>query len=269
MQDETRQDSSAPQTRAIELDVFIDAPVDAVWRALSQAEELTRWFPVDARVEPGVGGTFWISWGEGAEGGAPITLWEPQRALGWTETYGAIKLAVEFHIEAQGSGTIVRLVNSGFDASSDWDEQFHMTEGGWTWFLAHLRHYLEKHRGVARDLVSFRQMFARDKADAYARLTGPAGLAAEGSLAGLQAGDAFRVTTAAGDVLEGTVIVARPPMQLGLRLTNLSESLLFLEMESAQDGVRPGFWLSTYGMSASALSELRTRFGAVYQGAME
>ena len=52
---------------------FVHASLDAVWRALTEADELRRWFPVDARVSPGVGGSIWLSWGDGAEGEAPIT----------------------------------------------------------------------------------------------------------------------------------------------------------------------------------------------------
>lgn len=33
-----------------------------VWRALTEAEELTRWFPLQARVTPGEGGEIWMSW---------------------------------------------------------------------------------------------------------------------------------------------------------------------------------------------------------------
>ena len=40
-------------SRFIEKTVVVDSPVDVVWHALTDAEELTRWFPVDARVKPG------------------------------------------------------------------------------------------------------------------------------------------------------------------------------------------------------------------------
>ena len=32
--------------------IDIDAPVDAVWKALSDAEEVTRWFATRAAIEP-------------------------------------------------------------------------------------------------------------------------------------------------------------------------------------------------------------------------
>ncbi len=50
------------EARAVEREIEIDAPVGAVWKALTDAEELTRWFPLNAGVTPGVGGSVWMSW---------------------------------------------------------------------------------------------------------------------------------------------------------------------------------------------------------------
>ncbi len=58
-------------SRAIKKEVLIDVAPDVVWRALTEADELSRWFPVEARVAPGAGGSIWLSWGGGAEGNAP------------------------------------------------------------------------------------------------------------------------------------------------------------------------------------------------------
>jgi len=33
-----------------------------------------------------------------------------------------VKLAIDFHVEAQGGKTVVRLVQSGFGAGPDWDD---------------------------------------------------------------------------------------------------------------------------------------------------
>ena len=51
-----------PKTRSITKEVRIDAPVEAVWKALTDAAELTRWWPLDAKVKPGPGGFIWMSW---------------------------------------------------------------------------------------------------------------------------------------------------------------------------------------------------------------
>lgn len=67
--------------KKIEKEIAIDATPDEVWRALTEGEELKRWFPLDARVKPGVGGSVWLSWGEGSEWESPIEIWEPSRHL--------------------------------------------------------------------------------------------------------------------------------------------------------------------------------------------
>jgi Activator of Hsp90 ATPase homolog 1-like protein len=48
--------------------VEIKAPADVVWRAITEAEEIQRWFAPEVRVEPGVGGSMWVSFGPGMEG---------------------------------------------------------------------------------------------------------------------------------------------------------------------------------------------------------
>ncbi|HET6639495.1 MAG TPA: SRPBCC domain-containing protein, partial [Gemmatimonadota bacterium] len=42
-----------PATRAAKGEIAIDAPVEVVWKALTDARELERWFPLEARVKPG------------------------------------------------------------------------------------------------------------------------------------------------------------------------------------------------------------------------
>jgi uncharacterized protein YndB with AHSA1/START domain len=256
-------------SRSIVKEVVINAPADVVWRALTEAEELQRWFPVDARVEPGLGGAVWLSWGEGVEGTAPITSWEPERRFGWTETRGPLKLAVDFHIEARGGSTVVRLVHSGFGEGSEWDDEFHMTQGGWAYFMEHLRWYLERHRGMRRDVISFRDAVALTKPDALARLTVALGLGDLAWIRTARRGQTFATQTAHGERISGELVaVSGTTGQLGLTLEDLNDAMLFLEMESAQSGIRAGFWLSTYGLPPDQLAGAKTRFSQLYRAAL-
>src|SRR5689334_14016537 len=79
-------ESEPVRGRALEDRIVLDASVEAVWRALTDAEELMRWFPLQATVEPGVGGTITLSWGESGAGGATIAIWEPNRRLRTVES---------------------------------------------------------------------------------------------------------------------------------------------------------------------------------------
>jgi uncharacterized protein YndB with AHSA1/START domain len=46
---------SKKDARTIEMSLEIAASPEAVWRALTDAKELARWFPLNADIEPRVG----------------------------------------------------------------------------------------------------------------------------------------------------------------------------------------------------------------------
>jgi uncharacterized protein YndB with AHSA1/START domain len=255
--------------RSIEKSVVIGAPPDVVWRAITEAEELSRWFPIEARVTPGLGGSIWLSWGPGTEGEAPITAWEPGRRLQWTQSRGAVKITVDFYIEAQGGGTVVRLVQAGFGDGPEWDDEFHMTDGGWSYFVQHLRWYLERHRGLPRQVIMFRDPTTTSQAATFERLLGPAGLSTDGSLLTLTVGDSYAVTTAAGDRFSGEIVaLSRTTGQMALTIRELGDAMLFLEMEPHPDGACAGFYLSTYRLDDAAVAQARTKARQVYEGAL-
>lgn len=232
-------------SREVVKEVTIQAPVDAVWQALTDARELTQWFPLNARVTPGVGGSIWISWGEGAEGEAPITAWEPNRHFQWTESRGPVKIAIDFHLETREGATVVRLVQSGFGDGPEWDDEFHMVEGGWSYFMTHLQWYLEHHRGIPRGVIGFRDRVALSRADAFTRLL---------SLTNEPA---------------TTPVVMKPATcQAAFVIPSLNDAILFIEIEPGADMVRAGFWLSTYGLTPDALESLRARYTTLYHSAL-
>jgi uncharacterized protein YndB with AHSA1/START domain len=76
-----RRKTKEQATRSAEGRIELDAPIEAVWKALTDARELERWFPLDARVEPGGGGTIWMSWRNEYEGEQKILSWDPPRHL--------------------------------------------------------------------------------------------------------------------------------------------------------------------------------------------
>ena len=68
---------TADPTRSHEERIALaDVPPEVVWRALTDAEELARWFPLAARVE-GVGGAISLSWGQQGTETVVIEVWEP------------------------------------------------------------------------------------------------------------------------------------------------------------------------------------------------
>lgn len=50
--------------RTFSMSLDVSATPEDVWRALTDAGELVRWFPLQARVTPGKGGTVFWGWDE-------------------------------------------------------------------------------------------------------------------------------------------------------------------------------------------------------------
>ena len=67
--------------RIVEMEITLDAPPEEVWQALTDPEVLTRWFPLEAKVEPGPGGSIFLGWGPEIQGASGIQVWEPGKRL--------------------------------------------------------------------------------------------------------------------------------------------------------------------------------------------
>lgn len=272
--------SIANQHRTIEREFEIQAPVEAVWKALTDAEELTRWFPMDANVEPGVGGVIRKSWRGEEAGEWPIEIWEPNKHLKFVweaggqdpagdeqESAGEAKpmpTAVDYFLEGRGGSTVLRLVHSGFSADANWNEMFDGFSRGWSFELRGLRHYLENHLGTPRMVAWARHKLGISLNEAWDRLTGSDGLARTGTLDGKKAGERYEITTAAGDKLEGTVYIIEPPKDFCGTVDNMNRSLLRIhnDMGCGSDATpQASLWLSCYGITQEEVDGFERRYG--------
>ena len=194
------------KTRTFDMAIDIDASPEAVWHALTDAGELVRWFPLEARVRPGAGGSMFWSWGENWAGEMRIEGWEPQRRLLLTESRQAFDavgrplpgdrqaMAMEFTLETQAGKTRLRLVHSGFGSGENWDDELDSTGAGWQHELRSLRHYVQRHRG-------------HDRHAAFVHVTSP--LTAHVVWSRLLSPQGFVVIT--GALVEGQPCVIRAP----------------------------------------------------------
>lgn len=150
--------------------IEVSATPEEVWRYITEAENIIRWFAPEARVTPGVGGSIFISWGAGMEGEAPIHLWEPNKALGWTEAGPHPKL-VEFTIEAKdGSTTILRIVQSGFGEGSSFNDEYEAVNGGWQTYMRTLKFGIENTRHEPITIAAATLFLKASREDVSARL---------------------------------------------------------------------------------------------------
>jgi uncharacterized protein YndB with AHSA1/START domain len=253
--------AGSASARQHETVIEIAAPAAAVWQALTQAEDLMRWFAPQARVTPGAGGEIWVSWGGAAEGSARIKIWEPERRLRTLQEGGATgapQVAVDYFIEAAGGGhTVLRLVHSGFGTGAEWDDEFEGTRRGWPMFFAGLKHDLERHRGEPCHRLNWCRPVALPAAGAWDLLTGPRCLDVKTALAGLSAGSPYTLHTALGDDLAGTVLWLAPPGHALFIVERLHDARLsiFCDAFGGQTLVTVGWTL--YGPAIGKAEELR------------
>src|SRR5262249_3956839 len=109
-----------------------------------------------------------------------VTAWDPPRmfareADGWAP--GSPPIATEFSVEARAGGVcVVRVVNSLFASTDDWDKQLEGAESGWPGAFRILRIYLTPFRGQRSAMMQVMAPVAGTKEEAWATLTAALGL---------------------------------------------------------------------------------------------
>jgi uncharacterized protein YndB with AHSA1/START domain len=253
-----------PQTHEIE----IDAPPEAVWKAISTGEGLTRWYAEEARVEPRAGGENWISWGEGQEVGNQNLAWEPGRRLRvgkpnheTATDWNAI--VIDFEIETRGGRTLLKLVQSGLPAGPDWDSMDDGTDVGWDMFLFALKFHLERHAGKVRRTI-LRYWASPRSADAtFGALRELLGIAADD----LRAGGRYAATTAGGEKIGGEIIAVEPGRLLVATVEPLSDALVSFTVNATGEGAYVNFIVGTFGLTEARYAEAKARWSQLLQQA--
>ncbi len=228
-------------TRSAQGEVTIDALPERVWQALTDARELERWFPLDARVEPGVGGSIWMSWRNEFAGDMKILVWEPPCHLRteWSFGEGGQPAQItDYMIEAQAGRTVVRVVTSGFPLDASWDGWVEGTNRGWAFELRSLKHYLERHSGEQRQVIYLRRRVPLAPVEAWERLR------SSGLGGWLNAGEPFDDRRAS----QYAAIVQEPP-----------DAMFRLSVEPASAGIEQPeivLFLSSWGEQQGRLAGL-------------
>ena len=144
----------------IEKTIELKAPVSRVWRALTDHREFGAWFRV--RLDgPFVAAK--VSRGQITSPGYEHVRWEavvqkmePERLFSFTwhpypidpnEDYSSEPpTLVEFTLQPVANGTLLRVVESGFDKipSKRRAEAFRMNEGGWSAQIKNIAQYVEQ-----------------------------------------------------------------------------------------------------------------------------
>jgi uncharacterized protein YndB with AHSA1/START domain len=143
----------------IEKSIELKAPLPRVWRALTDHEEFGKWFRVrlDGPFVPGEvsRGNMTYPGYEHLKWHAIVEKMEPMRRFSFTWHPYAIdpkvdyssepSTLVEFTLEATANGTLLRVVESGFDKLPPHrrDEAFRMNDRGWGMQMENIGKHVE------------------------------------------------------------------------------------------------------------------------------
>ena len=146
---------------SIEREIYVDASPEVVFEVVSRPEHISEWWSDDAALEPAPGAVGELVWGDRAEV-VPIAVVEAEPPRLFSFRWGfpdgkvddtANALLVTFELTPSGSGTTIRLTETGF-REMGWEiakleEQYQEHVSGWNLFIPRLGAYVA-------DLVSKR-----------------------------------------------------------------------------------------------------------------
>ena len=246
---ETRSDVSS--VRDVEREVEIAAPVAAVWKALTDAHELTRWFPMEAQVTPDVGGQITMRWVDEPALDSSIEIWVPDHHLRLVGLGGLTTLVTDIFLEGRGGSTVLRVVTSGFGSDATWDDILEGFQMGWDFELLGLKHYLERHRGQDRQIARARVPITNYE-DTWNRLV----RSGEWFSGDLSVGSRFSISGVSAP-LTGVVCTWNPPRQFVGAVSGWNDALVRVTLFCPNQMGSITAWLSAYGVNESELHALQ------------
>ncbi len=132
--------------------VTIQADRARVFKALTDAGELARWFPTRVQSDPRPGGSFKFEWDfnaaeqNGSQTGTYSEIVPDSKIVyGWEAGADpAVPTTVTFELADADGGTAVHLAHTGFGSGPAGDQLREMHAGPWSFYLSNLKAYLEE-----------------------------------------------------------------------------------------------------------------------------
>lgn len=254
--------------RKAEVAVELNATLEEAWRVISEAEELMRWFPLEAEVRPGVGGSMRWGWGDSFSGIARIESWEPPHLLRLVQEdqrpYDAdgrvlpageaepARLVVEMKLETRAGKTVLRLIHSGFGQGAAWDDELEGVSNGWQFELRSLAHYVSRHLGHDRHIGWAIGKTTLSHAAVWQGLRGVGGYTVEAE--SMQAGRAFTLRTPSGRTFSGTVMLHVPEREFAGTVRELGDGIIRLGTWRAGGETGIHVWAATWNRQYAGLA---------------
>lgn len=137
--------SQAAPDKALILEITVPASRAAVWQAFTTSAGLSTWLTSGAVVDLRPGGEWTAHFPGGKTGGGTIISFVPQEEIVLSAmapeqfpTVRAERTRAQFHFEAKGESTIVRLVQTGWKNGKEWDQAYEYLTVGNAQLLATL-----------------------------------------------------------------------------------------------------------------------------------
>lgn len=254
--------TARPPSRARTFDqsVAIKAEPMEVWRCLTEADAITRWFALSARVTPGPGGSMFWAWGQQVEWPSTITQWRPGRLLELSESHddGAVRLATQFHLSQPAKGeTVVRVVAFGFGDGQKWDDHYDGISHGWRYELLVLRTYLEHHHGQERAACYATVPTAAPFPAAWRRLVAPGAIARQGLPVDARSGERVSFLGPSGRTFSGAALLLESGRLFSMIVDELDGGTLRLELEKCVGVPGAGLLISVWGPKRSLVPTIQ------------
>jgi hypothetical protein len=231
------------QDRVI-VEMTIAAPIETVWAALRDPEQLLNWFGWDADT---LRDEIKFIFEDHAEAD------EANRVISFGEYEG---VADRVELRAAPGGTVLRVVRSG-PVSADWNAFYEDTWEGWTTFFQQLRFLLERHPGAKR-----RTLFLSGRLEAPGALPVAAlGLEALWNAAG---GSKASFALPLGETVTGTVW-HHSNRQVAMSVDSWGDGLMVItDQPTPNAGPNGGgtALLTTFGLSDEVFAALEQRWTA-------
>ena len=142
-------------SRDIDIQILIARPVEKVFDAWVKPELIEHWLARKARVEPSPGGAYELFWDPehpsiNSTLGCTIAAIVPNAELSFNwrgpEPYSDIMgdaTKVFVRLEAQGGGTLLRFVHTGWGTGECWDKARLWQAEAWKQAIENLKNFLE------------------------------------------------------------------------------------------------------------------------------
>ena len=119
---------------------YIEASTSQVFKALTDADELVKWFVIKARFDPRKGGLVELDWPSRKHRAGKILKFELDKCLEIPWSHGT---RVRFDLKPTRKGTALTLTHEGWMEDKIWSQDFIGHCVRWTYYLMNLKSWIE------------------------------------------------------------------------------------------------------------------------------